>query len=157
MSSHPTDGASESSKGVARSAAGMGAAAALSRAFGAVRVLAIAAILGTTYLGNTFQSSNTVSNVLFELLAAGALSAVLVPSFVGLFDLDDDDGAELLASELLGLATLILGAVALVGVIASPWLAKVLTSAVEDPAIASAQAKLATFLLWFFIPQVVLY
>lgn len=135
----------------------MGAAAALSRAFGAVRVLAIAAILGTTYLGNTFQSSNSVSNVLFELLAAGALSAVLVPSFVGLFDLDDEDGAELLASELLGLATLILGAVALVGVVAAPWLAKVLTSAVEDPAIASAQATLATFLLWFFIPQVVLY
>lgn len=145
------------SRTVARSAAGMGIAAAVSRAFGALRVLAIAAILGTTYLGNTFQSSNTVSNVLFELLAAGALSAVLVPSFVSLFDADDEGGAERLASELLGLATLVLGTVALVGVAASPWLARILTSAVEDPEIAAAQRNLTTFLLWFFIPQVVLY
>ena len=42
-------------------------------------MVVIAAVLGTTYLGNTFQASNSVSNVLFELLAAGALSAVLVP------------------------------------------------------------------------------
>ncbi len=142
---------------VARSAAGMGVAAAVSRGFGAIRVLAIAAILGTTYLGNGFQSSNTVSNVLFELLAAGALSAVLVPTFVGLLDHEDKKGAETLASELLGLATLILGAVAVVGVVAAPWLSKVLTSAVDDPQVAASQRNLTTFLLWFFIPQVVLY
>jgi putative peptidoglycan lipid II flippase len=53
---------------------------------GGGRVLVIAAVLGTTYLGNAFQSSNTVSNLLFELLAAGALSAVLVPTFVGHLD-----------------------------------------------------------------------
>ena len=68
-----------------RSVAGMGAAAAVSRAFGGLRMVVIAAVLGTTYLGNTFQASNSVSNVLFELLAAGALSAVLVPTFVDLF------------------------------------------------------------------------
>ena len=61
----------------------MGAAAALSRSFGGLRMVVIAAVLGTTYLGNTFQAANSVSNVLFELLAAGALSAVLVPTFVG--------------------------------------------------------------------------
>lgn len=157
MTDTPDSGSAPATAGVAKSAAGMGLAAAVSRGFGAVRVLAIAAILGTTYLGNTFQSSNTVSNVLFELLAAGALSAVLVPSFVNLFDKGDDSEAEQLAGELLGLATLVLGAVALIGVIASPWLATLLTSAVDDPAIAEAEHSLTTFLLWFFIPQVVLY
>ena len=82
------------SKAVVRSAAGMGVAAAVSRGFGGIRVLVIAAVLGTTYLGNAFQSSNTVSNVLFELLAAGALSAVLVPSFVSHLDRGDTRGAE---------------------------------------------------------------
>ena len=76
------DGAATS---LSRSAAGMGAAAAVSRAFGGLRMVVIAAVLGTTFLGNTFQASNSVSNVLFELLAAGALSAVLVPTFVELF------------------------------------------------------------------------
>lgn len=135
----------------------MGAAAAVSRGFGAVRVLVIAGVLGTTYLGNAFQSSNTVSNVLFELLAAGALSAVLVPSFVAHLDRGDTEGAERLAGELLGVAVLVLGGVAVVGLIASPWLADLLTAAVEDPAVAAAQRDLTVVLLWFFIPQVVLY
>jgi len=145
------------SRAVVRSAAGMGVAAAVSRGFGALRVLAIAAILGTTYLGNTFQSSNTVSNVLFELLAAGALSAVLVPTFVGHLDAGDRSGAELLAGELLGVAILVLGAVSIIGMAAAPWLADLLTTAVPDPQIAAQQRQLTTFLLWFFIPQVVLY
>jgi putative peptidoglycan lipid II flippase len=135
----------------------MGAAAAVSRGFGAVRVLVIAGVLGTTYLGNTFQSANSVSNVLFELLAAGALSAVLVPTFVRHLDTGDQEGAELLAGELLGVALLVLGAVSLVGMLASPWIADLLTAAVSDPQVASAQRELTTFLLWFFIPQVVLY
>jgi putative peptidoglycan lipid II flippase len=135
----------------------MGVAAAVSRGFGAIRVLVIAAVLGTTYLGNAFQSANTVSNVLFELLAAGALSAVLVPSFVRHLEADDRRGAEQLAGELLGLAVLLLGAVSLVGVVLAPWIATTLTAAVEDPQVASRQQQLITVLLWFFIPQVVLY
>src|SRR5687767_3330037 len=71
---------------VGRAAAVMGAATAVSRVLGFGRVLVIAAVLGTTDLGNTFSASNSVSNVLFDLLAAGALSAVLVPAFVELFD-----------------------------------------------------------------------
>lgn len=144
-------------RAVVRSATGMGAAAAVSRVVGGGRVIVIAAVLGTTYLGNAFQSSNTVSNLLFELLAAGALSAVLVPTFVGHLDKGDQEGAERLAGELLGVALLVLGAVAVVGMVAAPWLADVLTVAVEDPSIARQQQELTTFLLWFFVPQVVLY
>lgn len=145
------------SRAVVRSATGMGAAAAVSRVVGGGRVLVIAAVLGTTYLGNAFQSSNTVSNLLFELLAAGALSAVLVPTFVGHLDRGDQEGAELLASELLGVALLVLGAVSVVGMVLAPWLADVLTVAVADPSIARQQQELTTFLLYFFVPQVVLY
>ena len=91
------------------SAAGMGAAAALSRAFGGLRVVVIAAVLGTTYLGNTFQASNSVSNVLFELLAAGALSAVLVPTFVDLLDRGEQRRAEEVAGGVLSIALVGLG------------------------------------------------
>jgi putative peptidoglycan lipid II flippase len=135
----------------------MGAAAAVSRGFGAVRVLVIAAVLGTTYLGNAFQGANTFSTVLFELLAAGALSAVLVPTFVSHLDRGDQPGAERLAGGVLGVAVLALGAIAAVAMLAAPWLADVLTSAVDDPAIAAEQRDLTTFLLWCFLPQLVLY
>jgi putative peptidoglycan lipid II flippase len=144
-------------RSVSRSAAGMGVATAASRAIGFARVLAIAAILGTTYLGNTFTSSNYVSNVLFELLAAGALSAVLVPTLVELLEQGDQPEAERLAGSVLGRALLGLGVVTVVGVVTAPMLARLLASGVDNPSIAAQQRELATFLLRFFVPQVLLY
>lgn len=144
-------------RSVSRSAAGMGVATAVSRAIGFARVLVIAAILGTTYLGNAFTSSNYVSNVLFELLAAGALSAVLVPTLVERLDHGDQPEAEHLAGSVLGRALAVLGVVTVAGVVAAPWLARLLASGVDNPTVADQQRELATFLLRFFVPQVLLY
>jgi putative peptidoglycan lipid II flippase len=144
-------------RSVSRSAAGMGVATAVSRAIGFARVIVIAAILGTTYLGNAFTSSNYVSNVLFELLAAGALSAVLVPTLVARLDHGDQPEAEHLAGSILGRALAGLGVVTIAGVVAAPWLARLLASGVDNPTVADQQRELATFLLRFFVPQVLLY
>ena len=120
-----------------RAARAMGAATAVSRLLGFGRVLVIAAVLGTTDLGNTFSASNSVSNVLFDLLAAGALSAVLVPAFVGLLERRSADGPdpEDLAGALLGWSLLVLGPVCLAGVLAAPALARVLTTGTADPVV----------------------
>src|SRR5438105_7660839 len=114
--------------GMGRAARVMGAATAVSRVLGFGRVLVIAAVLGTTDLGNTFSASNSVSNVLFDLLAAGALSAVLVPAFVELLDRRrlgaaahgaeaaetvDAADAEQLAGALLGRSLVVLGPICL--------------------------------------------
>jgi putative peptidoglycan lipid II flippase len=140
-----------------RSAAGMGAAAAVSRAFGALRMVVIAAVLGTTFLGNTFSASNSVSNVLFELLAAGALSAVLVPTFVDHLRRGDQRRAEELAGGVLSVALAGLAVVSVLGVVFAPALARLLAAGVDDPVAAEDQRELATFLLRFFVPQVLLY
>lgn len=149
---------------VSRSAARIGVATAISRFLGFGRVMAITGILGTTYLGNTFQSANAISNVAFDLLAAGALSAVLVPAFVERFALDEgssvpDDQSETreLAAGLWGIALVALGLVAIVGVFAAPLIARVLTVGVGDPGIARDQRELTTYLLRWFMPQIPLY
>lgn len=139
-----------------RAAVGIGAVTAASRLLGFVRVLVVAAVLGTTYLGNAFQSANSVSNILFELVAAGALSAVLVPAFVRLLEDDDEAGAEAVAGGVLGIALAGLGAVALVGMALAPWLAHALTIGVPDE-VAADQRDLVEFLLILFLPQVLLY
>lgn len=144
-------------RSIGRAAAGMGATIAISRVFGFVRVLVVAAVLGTTYLGNAFQSANLVSNVLFELIAAGALSAVLVPTFARLFDASRQAEVERLSGGLLGLAAVVLGAVSVVGIVAAPWLAELLTLGVPAGSVHDAQAELTTFLLRFFVPQVLFY
>lgn len=143
-------------RAVTRAATGMGAATAASRALGFVRVLVIAAVLGTTYLGNTFQAANSVSNVLFELIAAGALSEVLVPTFVTLLDAGDREEAERLAGGVLGLALAVLGVITVAGVLAAPLEARLLSSGAAAD-VAGAQRALSTFLLRFFVPQVLLY
>jgi putative peptidoglycan lipid II flippase len=94
--------------------------------------------------------------VLFELLAAGALSAVLVPAFVDLLDRHDHRGAEQVAGGVLGVALAGLGAVAVVGVIGAPWLARALTAYAPDH-VRAEQQELVTYLLRFFVPQIVLY
>jgi putative peptidoglycan lipid II flippase len=153
----------EAKPGLSRAAAMMGAATAVSRVLGFGRVLVIAAVLGTTDLGNIFTASNSVSNVLFDLLAAGALSAVLVPGFVELFERararghGDDGDAEELAGALLGWSLLVLTPICVAGVVAAPAIARLLTAGTPDAAVAAAQAKLATFLLRLFVPQVLLY
>lgn len=143
-------------RSVARAAAGMGVATAVSRAFGFVRVLVIAAVLGTTYLGNTYQASNSFANVLFELLAAGALSAVLVPTFVELIDAGNEPEAERLAGNVLGRALVWLGAVTVVCMVAAPWIARFLMSG-ADEGVRTRQEELSTFFLRFFVPQILLY
>jgi putative peptidoglycan lipid II flippase len=135
----------------------MGLTTVVSRSFGLLRVLVISAVLGTTFLGNTFQASNSVSNVLFELLAAGALSAVLVPTFVELLDRNDQQEAERLAGGLLGVALIGLGVVAVAGIVFAPALARALTAGNDNARIAAQQRELSTYLLRFFVPQVIMY
>jgi putative peptidoglycan lipid II flippase len=142
---------------VTRAAVGMGGVTAVSRLAGFVRVLVIAAVLGTTYLGNTFQAANSVSNVLFELLAAGALSAVLVPTFVTLVDAGNEAEADRLANGLLGYALVAMGVITALALVFAPLLARLLSSGAPNARVGAEQRHLATFLLWFFIPQVILY
>ena len=127
------------------------------RITGLIRVVAVGGALGTTYLGNTYQSANLVSNLLFELLAAGILSSVLVPPFVALLDEGKGEEAERLAGAVLGLALAVLGAVTVVGLLARPWIMRALTVAVADEAVREAEVKLGGFLLWLFVPQVLFY
>ncbi len=151
-------GASMASRATATttSATVVGAITLVSRVFGFVRVLVVAAILGVGDLGNAFQSSNSMSNVLFELLAAGALSAVLVPVFVSARERNDSEGGDELASRLLTVALVALGALTVVAIATAPWLADLLTVG-TDPAVRDDQRALTTVLLVWFLPQTVFY
>ena len=146
------------SAGVGRAATGMGVAAAASRVLGGARVLVVAAVLGTTYLGDAFEGANALPTVVFELLAAGALSAVLVPTFTRLFDRGEVAEATRRAGGLLGVALLGLGTLAVLGIVFAPAIADILVSSGSgSSAQLAARQDLTTTLLRFFLPQLVLY
>jgi putative peptidoglycan lipid II flippase len=143
--------------GLLRAGAGVAAWNLVSRLTGFVRVLAVGAAVGTTYLGNTYQSANVVSNVLFELLAAGVLSSVLVPTFVGRLATGGRRETARLAGAVLGAVLAVLTPVVVAAMLAAGPIMRLLTVAVEDPAVRAQQVAVGRFFLWFFVPQVLLY
>jgi putative peptidoglycan lipid II flippase len=128
----------------------------VSRLSGFVRVLVIGGALGATRLGDTYQAANQVSNLLFELLAAGTLSAVLIPELTQRLVRNDLEHAEAFAGALLARAIAVLGALGLVGIVAARPIMNVLLSG-NDSGSRDAQVRLGVFLLFFVMPQLVLY
>lgn len=134
----------------------MALATAISRTIGFGRVVAISAILGTTELASVFSASNSMSNVLFELLAGGALSAAIVPALVAADDRDGSLGMERVARGMLGIALSILAVATLGALAARGPLAELLTSA-TNPAARPAATRLVEYWLMWFLPQTMLY
>lgn len=140
-----------------RAALGVSGWNALSRLTGFARVLMLGAAVGTTFLGNTYQSANLVSTVTFELLAAGLLSAPLVPIFVRLIEASHREEAERLAGTLVSISLLGLGVLSLLLAGAGEWVMGLLTAGVADEAVRADEIRLGRFFLWFFAPQMLLY
>ncbi|MGQ0830368.1 MAG: murein biosynthesis integral membrane protein MurJ [Microthrixaceae bacterium] len=126
----------------------------VSRLTGFVRILVVAAVLGTTFLGNTYQSANSVPNLVFELFAAGALQAILVPTLVEAIQRRGRAEAERIAGLVLGSLLAAMAVLLVVGMVAAPLIARLLFGG--SPA-GAAQVRLGTVFLWLFLPQVLFY
>lgn len=126
----------------------------LSRSGGFMRNLVIALVLGTTFLGNTYQSTNAVTNILFDLLAAGAFSAALIPYFN---EVKNDDKLLLKrARSLCGFTFFVLGFVAILGVLFSHQLSTLIfkSSTYSDLPL---QIEIGSKLLKIIMPQLAIY
>jgi putative peptidoglycan lipid II flippase len=142
---------------LARGAALITIATAVSRVTGFVRVVVVAAAMGTTFLANTYQTANTAPNVVFELVAAGVLTSIFVPTFVSyLVKGREEEGwtaANALASAALAALVVLSALVAL----AAPWIMRLLTIGVTDPQLRAQEIELGATFLRLFAPQIAFY
>ena len=78
---------------MAWSAALMAVGTIVSRITGLVRVIAMGVALGITgsRLADTFNVSNTLPNIVYELILGGVLTSVFIPLVVDALRNDDDD------------------------------------------------------------------
>ncbi len=129
----------------------------VSRITGFGKVVAIAAVLGPTYLGNTFQATNLLPNVAYEFLTGWLFSSLLVPPLVRHVDSRDRQAAQRLASGFLGVAMLGLGLLGAIAILAGPALLRLFALGVAEPTVAAAQRGVGLTLLALTMPQVVLY
>jgi putative peptidoglycan lipid II flippase len=142
---------------LARDALVVTACTLLSRITGFARVLVAAAVLSTGVLGDTYHAANIVPNLLFELVAGGVLQAVLLPTFVAARRHGGDDELGRTAGVLVATLTALLAAIAAVGMLAAPLLARGMSSLSSDAQVADDKLAVMTPMLLVFIPQVVFY
>ena len=75
----------------------------VSRGTGLVRIVFVGAILGATYLGNTYQAINALPNLIYYQLLAGSLFvSLLVPPLVARIRTGDTAGVDALVRGFLG-------------------------------------------------------
>ncbi len=135
----------------------MTVATAVSRATGFLRVVVVAAAMGTTFLANTYQTANTAPNVIFELVAAGTLTSVFVPTFVSYLARGRRDEGWRTADVLTSVALVGLIVIALFVALAAPVIMRLLTIGVEDESLRREEVALGATFLRLFAPQIVFY
>ncbi|MGH2774660.1 MAG: murein biosynthesis integral membrane protein MurJ [Actinomycetota bacterium] len=142
---------------LARGAAIITLATALSRITGFVRVTVVAAAMGTTFLANTYQTANTAPNVVFELVAAGVLTSVFVPTFVDYLVKGRQDEGWQAANALTTVAVVGLVAIALLVALLGEPLMRLFTLGVDDAELRGQEITLGAAFLRLFAPQIVFY
>lgn len=124
---------------------------------GVVRTLVLTGTLGITFLGNTYASANALPNLLFEIVAGGALAASLLPALAGPAAAGNPETVRRTANAVLNRALLIATPVVLGGMLLRQPLMAALTAQVRDPQIRQQEMELGAFLLTLFLPQLWLY
>jgi putative peptidoglycan lipid II flippase len=138
---------------IARAAGIIAVATLLSRVAGFARTLVFAQNVGTTSVGDVYQTVNLVPNVVYEVAAGGVLAAVAVPLIAGQLGLGREREADETASALLSWAVVVLLPLSVLLALVSPWLSRALLGAgASDP-----EAALGRHMLVLFAPQVLLY
>lgn len=149
--------------GLAGAAAVIAAITLLSRVLGFGRWLAQSYSVGQTPTGTAYATANVLPNVLFEVLAGGALAGAVIPLLAGPLARRLDGEVSRIASALLTWAVaVLLPASVLLAMLARPVVDLLIPDAATDADAAAAAATAATVdlgagLLVVFAPQVVLY
>ena len=129
----------------------------VSRVSGFGRVLAVAAVLGSGLLGDVYQTANLIPNLLFELVAAGVLQAVLLPSFV---EANRTGGRRALGAAVQaanGVALVVLAGIAAIGMLLSPLITRLMIASEPLHDVSRDKLRLMVPMVLVFIPQLVGY
>lgn len=129
----------------------------LSRVSGFGRVLATAAVLGSGLLGDVYQTANMVPNLLFELVAAGVLQAVLLPVFVEARRSGGRSAMGAAVQAANGVTMAALAGIALLGMLVSPWLTRLMVAAEPSDSVARDKLDVMLPMVLVFVPQLICY
>jgi putative peptidoglycan lipid II flippase len=151
-------GARQRSGGIGRAAVLIGAITMLARVIGFGRQVVFAHTVQASCLGTAYTTANMVPNIIYDIVAGGALTAVVVPVLAGPARAQtlDREQVRQTSSALVSWAVLLLVPVsALVAVIARPLVSVLLGGTPGCPR--AAMVALGARMLMVFAPQILLY
>jgi putative peptidoglycan lipid II flippase len=151
-------GARQRSGGIGRAAVLIGAITMAARVIGFGRQVVFAHTVQASCLGTAYTTANMVPNIIYDIVAGGALTAVVVPVLAGpaRAHAPDREQVRQTSSALLGWAVLLLVPVsALVAVTAQPLVSVLLGGTPGCPR--AAMVALGGRMLMVFAPQILLY
>ncbi len=124
----------------------------LSRLTGLAREIIIGAQFGTSAALDSYLAAFRVPDLLFQLVAGGALGSAFIPTFATYLVDDDERGAWLLFSRVLNLVTLALVVMAALGALFAP----VLVERIIAPGFTPEQQTLtANLMRWMMVSTVI--
>lgn len=118
----------------------MSVATLASRATGLVRTWAMAFALGNGLLTSAYQVANNMPNVIFELVAGGLLGAAFIPVYLLQKERLGAQGGNDFSRNLLNLAIITLGALAIAATVLAPQVIATQTFTVSDTAEVTTRA-----------------
>lgn len=138
--------------GVLRSSALMAAGTVTSRATGLIRDMALVAAIGFGTLADTYSLGNSLPNIIYILVAGGALNAVFIPQLVRHMA-NDEDGGHGFANRLLRVVSLTTFVLTVAAVLAAPWIVGLYATSEYS----AQEFNLAVAFARLCLPQIVFY
>ncbi len=133
----------KSERQIARAATQVVALFVLSKALGLAREMVIGASFGTQAAYDAYLAAATIPDILFTLIAGGALGSAFIPTFAGYFARDDSQGGWRLASGVINLLLVTLTAMGVLAWLTAPFIVRT----VLVPGFAPAQQDLTISLM----------
>ena len=121
----------------------------LSRIAGLIRQRVLGYYLATSPAADAYTAALRIPNFLQNLLGEGVLSASFIPVYAALRGRGEEAKARHVAGAVAGLLTLLTGALALIGVAATPWLLDLIA-----PGFSGSTRALAIVLVRIFFPGI---
>ncbi len=138
---------------IARAAGTVMLAYALSQVLGLIRWILMSRYWGTGAEADAFNSARVLSDILFTLVAGGALASAFIPTFTELLTREERDRAWRLASAVANLVTLLLTALAALAALFAPWIVRNILA----PDFSPSEQALTVALLRVVLPSAVIF
>ena len=131
---------------------GMAAGTLASRITGVFRDIALVAAIGTGIFSDTYSVANSIPNIIYILIAGGAINAVFIPALVRHMEDDEDQGKQF-TDQLLTLVGIVLLAIVILTVLIAGLIVHLYATRLWTP----EEFEVATMFARWCLPQIFFY